>query len=172
MNVKIPNFLMHDFFNALKYKEFRRRFIKALRQCPYEEYYLEFPVTTYRTASSTDFDLRIRKAPLSLSRNGEPNDKQTFDFSECGGRKAIGFLSQSGRSYLVVPCPSKNKKKQYDSGHIGQFMRNAKIEYIHALWKKIGQVFFSYFRYRCNKKFKLLTDGRDVFWLHAKFRFE
>ena len=170
-----PSLSMYEFFSSLRNKDFRTQFIKQFERIRYEEYTIEFPSVTYTSSKTTEFELKVHKASKSLSRNGAPNDKLTFDFHDCTktrSTKAIAFISKTGRSYLVVPCPKKSSISQYDSGHIGQFMRKAKKEYVHAFWKKISEVFFDYFKYRNRKRFQLLTHGHDVFWLHAKFNFQ
>ena len=170
--IKNRDMSMYDYFVSCKKKKFRKRFIHELKKIPYTEYYLRFPKVSYENAHEVPFVLKVKKAPESLTRRG-PNDNRTFDFHECRNddTKAIGFLSKSGRSYLVVPCPHENTEKHYDSGHIAQFMRHGSIEYIHDFWKKIGEVFFHYFKNHRKRRFKLQTHGHDVYWLHAKFVF-
>ena len=162
---------MYAFFVSCKQKESHKHYIHELKTIPYNEYYLRFPKMSYENAHEVPFVLKIKKAPESLTREG-PNDTKTFDFNECTGhKKSIGFLSKSGRSYLVVPCPHKKYEKHYDSGHIAQFMKHGNMEYVHEFWKQIGDVFFCYFKKHSKRRFKLQTHGHDVYWLHAKFMF-
>ena len=166
-----PDMSMYDFFVSCKEKEFRKHFIHELKTIPYNEYYLRFPKMSYKNAHKVPFVLKIKKAPESLTRKC-PNDTKSFEFHECtGDKKSIGFLSKSGRSYIVVPCPHNKYEKHYDSGHIAQFMKHGNIEYVHDFWKQIGDVFFHYFKKHSNRAFKLQTHGHDVYWLHAKFVF-
>ena len=166
------NMSMYDFFVSLKHKQYRDYLIQQLKSVPYTEYYLHFPIVSYKTAKKTPFVLKIKKAPRLLTCNG-PNDTHTFNFDECtNGIRSIAFMSITGNSYLVIPCPYKQDNTHYDCGHIAQFMRHAKIEYIHDFWKKISDVFFHYFHTHPTKMFELLTHGHDVYWLHAKFVFK
>ena len=162
---------MLDFFTLCREQRFRTKFIRVLKQIEYPEYYLKFADTSFRTAHRTNFKLEVIRAKDLTRRT--PNDTDTFNFSQCSStQKAIGFLSKTGRSYLVVPCPDKKKREQYDSGHIAQFMRKAKSEYIHAFWNTIGDTFFDYFKSHPSKSFRLNTHGHDVYWLHARFTFQ
>ena len=161
---------MYDFFKLCDKITFRTKLIKFLKEIALKEYYIKFPVTSYKTAKKTPFYIDVKKAPSSLTRKGINNDTKTFDFKRCSPTtKSIGFLSKSKRSYLVVPCP--HLKKHNDSGHIAQFMKNANIKYIHSFWEEIGDTFFNYLKKNKDKSFQLLTHGHDVYWLHAKFTF-
>ena len=161
---------MYDFFKSCGKSSFRTKLIGLLRKITYEHYYIKFPVTSYNTAKKTPFYIDVKEAPSMLTREGINNDTETFDFQRCSTTtKSIGFLSKTKRSYLVVPCP--HSKTHMDSGHIAQFMRYAKLKYIHSFWKEIGDTFFNYFKKYRNKSFQLLTHGHDVYWLHAKFTF-
>ena len=116
---------MNDFFKYCKASSFRKQLIKILKSIPYKEYYIKFPITSYKNSTTTPFYIDIKKAPASLTRRNLDNDTKTFDFNKCNLRtKSISFLSKSKRSYLVVPCP--NTKIHKDSGHIAQFMKHAK----------------------------------------------
>ena len=131
MFIDFPGLSMLEFFALCREQRFRTKFIGVLKQIEYPEYYLKFADTSFRTAHRTNFKLEVIRAKDLTRRT--PNDTDTFNFSQCSStQKAIGFISKTGRSYLVVPCPDKNKREQYDSGHIAQFMRKAKSEYIHA----------------------------------------
>ena len=168
--IKNDDLTMYDFFKFCKSATFRTKLIKILKNVKYKEYYLKFPMTSYRTSSETPFYIDVKKAPSTLTRKNLNNDTKTFDFKKCSlTTKSISFLSKSKRSYIVVPCP--NKKMHRDSGHIAQFMKSAKMDYIQAFWKEIGKSFFSFFKSDPNKTFQLLTHGHDVYWLHAKFVF-
>lgn len=170
MFIDCPGLSMLDFFKLCKEKRFRSNFVRALRRIKYPEYYLKFPVVSYNSANRTNFRVEVLRAK-HLTPKG-PNDTDTFPFDDCTTRrKSVGFLSKTGRSYLVVPCPDKKKHAQFDSGHIAQFMRKANIGYIHAFWNTIGDTFFDYFKKYPTKMFRLNTHGHDVYWLHARFTF-
>jgi hypothetical protein len=165
---------MYKFFDyLLNNQKFREKLISLLKNVKYTEYYVFFPITSFKTSKNTDFSIKIEKAPSSLTRPNQQNDKNTFNFEQCKkpGTKAIAFLSKSKRSYLVVPCPS-NSPHFNDRGHIAQFIKSANNDYIHGFLQILGRVFFDYFMKHRTTKFQLLTEGHEVYWLHAKFTFK
>ena len=171
MFIDCPGLTMFEFFKLCKEQRFRTNLIRALRKIKYKEYYLKFPIVSYNSANRTNFRIEVIQGK-GLTHKG-PNDRHTFNFNECSAdHKSIGFLSKSGRSYLVVPCPDNTKKQQFDSGHIAQFMQKANSNNIHAFWNTIGNTFFDYFKKNPKRMFRLNTLGHDVYWLHARFTFQ
>ena len=60
---------MYDFFKLCDKVTFRTRLIKVLKEIALKEYYIKFPVTSYKTAKKMPFYIDVKKAPSLLTHN-------------------------------------------------------------------------------------------------------
>ena len=162
------NMSMLDFFRYLcTRKDFRVYYNDLLSKSRFQEFMLEFPVTSYTELYKTQCTFRIIQTRFSNTNE----DHDTYDFTSCSkNNQAIGFQSITKRSYLVIPCIKHPRERNY-CRHIAEFVRYADTSLIDAFWKKIGTTMKDIFSKTPLQKFRFHFHGKDISWLHAKFTY-
>ena len=162
------NMSMLDFFRYLyTRKDFRVYYNDILARNRFDDFMLEFPVTSYSELYKTQCVFRIIQTRFSNLHE----DHTTYDFTKCSKKnQAIAFQSITKRSFLVIPCLKQPHTRNY-CRHIAEFSRHADPSLIDAFWKKIGKTVKEVFSNTPLQKFRFHFHGKDISWLHAKFTY-
>lgn len=104
---------------------------------------------------------------IQLSNFCESNgsSSQTFgEYLNClsPNDTCCAFANIGNTATLISP------KNLGDYSHIGKFMRNASLEEVNQLWKKIVNEFITALSVNPTKSLWLSTSGLGVSWLHFR----
>ena len=139
---------------------FRTCFIEALANAPFDGFYWECaPLTVVER--NAEFECVVLDAP-GLIRKA---DFRPFSarFMACNPDcQVIAFENIGHDALLVVPTPLG---PDHWYSHIGQFLRNAQRDQVHALWQRVGEEMG---KLEGNHPVWLSTSGAGVSWLHIR----
>jgi hypothetical protein len=133
----------------------------------YKAYFFETKGVSMMNVSQKQFEFVLVNS-IHLSNFCESNGPSSETFG-----KYLNCLPRSNDTCCAFPnightATLISPKNLGDYSHIGKFMRNAPLEEINQLWKKICHEFFFVLSVNPTKSFWLSTSGLGVSWLHFR----
>lgn len=137
---------------------FRRFWIEALRQVPFDAWCWECPAVRASNRGQA-FECVFVSSP-SLARM--PMDAGAFAEHFRRDREVVTFANLGGDALLVAPCPDDSGA---DYSHLAAFTKTASPSQQQALWAAVGVALENRIGAR---PLWLSTAGHGVAWLHVR----
>lgn len=137
----------------------------SLKNCPFEEYYLEFNPVSYNNSEETLFEYVLIKTS-GFNSNSNINVFGSKQLNTNSSNIYV-FPNISNTSILISPHYNHN----YDINtyaHIGSFMKSENLIQQFNLLQKMFMVYKELLNANPQKKFWLSTHGKGVAWLHIR----
>eukprot|EP00559_Dactyliosolen_fragilissimus_P000907 CAMPEP_0184855724 /NCGR_PEP_ID=MMETSP0580-20130426/868_1 /TAXON_ID=1118495 /ORGANISM="Dactyliosolen fragilissimus" /LENGTH=230 /DNA_ID=CAMNT_0027350301 /DNA_START=185 /DNA_END=877 /DNA_ORIENTATION=- len=150
--------------------DFGIEFTDVLRKAAssYDAFFFETKGCSRKNADEKQFEFVLVNAPnLFKFAENKPNPtafSEKFDLIPSGD-SCISFTNLSGDASLVAPKNVNSDDKVYS--HLGSFLKNAPINEIIQLWKKVGDTYMDLLQ--SDRTVWLSTSGMGIAWLHIRF---
>jgi len=137
---------------------FRSYYSSLLKDCPFTAFFWENPSST-KDELEQPYEFVLVKSNSLTSVKPEAN---TFKAHFRANEWVATFPNLGKDAILVSPTP---KGEHHHYTHMGNFIRNAAEDQIHAFWKSIGEAYQN--EIGAKRKW-LSTAGLGVYWLHVR----
>ena len=141
--------------------EFRDFFTSLLVDCGFTAFRWESPPISSTTILRL-CDFVVVNSPEFNTRRTDAISFKSFFGSDHNGDGIVTFENLGGDATLIVPTPETDKRAY---GHLGDFIRLAPKNQVHALWRIIGETLGAQLG---EKPIWLSTAGGSVAWLHVR----
>jgi hypothetical protein len=139
-------------------ESFRAYFVSTLKDAPFESFRWETPPVTQKSIHQL-FEFVILDSPY-LAQTADPSAFRAYFEDE--DNEVIIFPNLGRDATLIVPTP-KDELGIY--AHLASFLRGARDQQIHALWRAVGKTMQKHIH---QEPIWLSTAGGSVPWLHIR----
>lgn len=145
---------------------FEEGLCRALRSCPFDDFYWECSPVSSQTVSSP-FEFVLINARGALRRRRVCPTDFSEHLSNARGQFCTAFPNLGGDAMLVVPTQQPRIHPSV-YGDLASFVRGAQQAQIAALWHQVRLTMLEALRGFPDVPLWLTTDGNGVPWLHVR----